>query len=116
MLSSRKPDDFAELSLLKPLVDGSLARDAQASRRPPTTLPRPARSGRKDAEVRGELWTALAGWMQRRRRASASVLLRDDSAREMRTRAAACPLVAVSSVARAELLDQVGSSNQCREM
>ena len=57
-------DDFAELSLLKPLVErlGSratlkLLADADHS------FHVPARSGRKDAEVRGELLDALAGWM-----------------------------------------------------
>jgi predicted alpha/beta-hydrolase family hydrolase len=58
-------DDFAELSLLKPLLERLGARamlkllaDADHS------FHVPARSGRKDAEVRDELLDALAGWME----------------------------------------------------
>ena len=58
-------DDFADLTLLKPLVERLGARamlklfaDADHS------FHVPARSGRKDAEVREELLDALAGWMQ----------------------------------------------------
>ena len=57
-------DDFAELALLKPMVDRLGARamlklfaDADHS------FHVPARSGRKDAEVREEMLDALAGWM-----------------------------------------------------
>jgi predicted alpha/beta-hydrolase family hydrolase len=57
-------DDFADLSLLRPLVErlGSramlkLLADADHS------FHVPARSGRKDAEVREEMLDALAGWV-----------------------------------------------------
>jgi predicted alpha/beta-hydrolase family hydrolase len=59
-------DEFAELSLLEPLCRelGSLAslrlfQDADHS------FHVPARSGRKDPEVRAELLDALAEWMKR---------------------------------------------------
>ena len=59
-------DEFAELSLLEPLCRelGSLAslklfQDADHS------FHVPARSGRKDAEVRAELLNAMAEWMKR---------------------------------------------------
>jgi hypothetical protein len=57
-------DDFADMELLKPLVERLGARamlkvlaDADHS------FHVPARSGRKDAEVRDELLDALAGWI-----------------------------------------------------
>lgn len=57
-------DDFADLSLLRPLVEKlgagatlKLFGDADHS------FHVPARSGRKDAEVREEMISALAGWM-----------------------------------------------------
>jgi len=58
-------DDFADLALLRPLVEKlgagatlKLFDDADHS------FHVPARSGRKDAEVRDELVTALAAWME----------------------------------------------------
>ena len=58
-------DDFADLSLLQPLVKKlgagatlKLFDDADHS------FHVPARSGRKDAEVREEMLSALAGWME----------------------------------------------------
>jgi predicted alpha/beta-hydrolase family hydrolase len=58
-------DDFADLSLLRPLVErlGSramlkLLEDADHS------FHVPARTGRKDAEIREEMLSALAGWME----------------------------------------------------
>ena len=56
-------DDFAQLKLLRPLVVqvGATLRlfdDADHS------FHVPARSGRKDADVMGELLDVLAGWMQ----------------------------------------------------
>jgi hypothetical protein len=57
-------DDFADLSLLRPLVErlgaGAMLKlfdDADHS------FHVPARSGRSDAEVREEMLDALAGWM-----------------------------------------------------
>jgi len=58
-------DDFAEMTLLKPMVERLGARamlkvfaDADHS------FHVPARSGRKDAEVRDEMIAALAGWIE----------------------------------------------------
>jgi hypothetical protein len=58
-------DDFADLSLLRPLVGRlgeratlRLLADADHS------FHVPARSGRKDPEVLDELLAALAGWME----------------------------------------------------
>ena len=58
-------DEFADLSLLRPLVEKlgagaalKLFDDADHS------FHVPARSGRKDAEVREEMISALAGWME----------------------------------------------------
>ena len=61
-------DEFAELGLLKKLVDKLGARatlklfeDADHS------FHVPARTGRKDSEVRAELADALAAWIERAR-------------------------------------------------
>jgi len=59
-------DDFAQMALLAPLVErlgagAALKVFADADH----SFHVPARSGRKDAEVRDELLDALAGWMDR---------------------------------------------------
>jgi len=58
-------DDFADLSLLKPLVSrlGALAL-LKLIDGADHSFHVPARSGRKDAEVREEMLSALAGWME----------------------------------------------------
>ena len=58
-------DDFAELTLLQPLVEEDSARatlalfdDADHS------FHVPARTGRKDAEIRAEILNVSAAWME----------------------------------------------------
>jgi predicted alpha/beta-hydrolase family hydrolase len=56
-------DDFAKMSLLKPLV-GRLGATLRVLEHADHSFHVPARSGRTDSEVMDELLDVLAGWMQ----------------------------------------------------